>query len=274
MADDVTPFGRLSAPYRCSPRDDPQSRASHGPLAGPEDRAADNALVFMAKWPEPGRAKTRLCPPLTADDAAALARAFLLDTLAEAAGVDADRWVAFAPACSASAFHTLLGADVGLIEAEAPNLGGALKLAQRTALAHGYRRVALVASDLPHLDGRCYEQAFAALARADVTIGPSADGGYYLLAAGRETPHLFDEIRWSTDQVFAQTVRRAAEARLSIESIQPCDDIDTAADLEWLLDTLRCRQQGRRTVSILERLLATPSGPAGRRFGPLKGSAR
>jgi rSAM/selenodomain-associated transferase 1 len=217
-------------------------------------RTHDQALVFMAKWPEPGRVKTRLSPPLTPTDAAALARCFLLDTLNSAAGVDADLWLAFAPFSDAARFRTLAGPHVGLIPAEAPDLGGALAEAQRAALALGYRRVALVGADLPHLPAVRYGEAFDALAGADVAIGPSADGGYYLLAAARTTPHLFERVAWSTAAVFRQTLDRAAESGLRIATIEPCDDVDTADDLSWLLETLRREPGAGHTLRLLEAL--------------------
>src|SRR5581483_8224650 len=104
-------------------------------------RQSENALVLMAKWPHPGRTKTRLSPPLTPSEAAELARAFLLDTLAEAARADADRILAFAPLSAAEDFRRLVGPNVGLIPAEAPHLGIALREGQRAALAMGYRHV-------------------------------------------------------------------------------------------------------------------------------------
>jgi rSAM/selenodomain-associated transferase 1 len=217
-------------------------------------RRSENALVFMAKWPEPGRAKTRLTPPLTPDEAAMLARCFLLDTLIRAAMSSADRLVAFAPKGAASDFRALLGPDVGLLPAETPDFGVALRLAQATALALGYQRVALVASDLPHLPPSRYDEAFTALDRADVALGPCGDGGYYLLAAKRETPALFQGVAWSTEAVHVQTLCRAAAAALSVAALPSCDDIDTATELFRLADTLRSEPDARHTRAYLEQL--------------------
>ena len=83
----------------------------------------DHALVFMAKWPEAGRSKTRLTPALSPIEAADLARCFLLDMLAEATLIDADRWLAFTPASAGVQFRALCGPDVGLIPAETSDLG-------------------------------------------------------------------------------------------------------------------------------------------------------
>ena len=224
-------------------------------------RRSQSALVFMAKWPEAGRSKTRLSPPLTAGEAAELARCFLLDTLGEAARADADCFLAFAPLSAADAFRRLAGPSVGLIPAEAPHLGIALREGQRAALALGYRRVALVGSDLPHLPASRYTEAFAALAGADVAIGPSGDGGYYLLASERETPQLFDDITWSTPAVYQQTVDRAAAAGLRLAAVAGCDDVDTAADLPALHAALHQRPGAGYTLAMLERLGVQPLTP-------------
>ena len=212
------------------------------------------ALVFMAKWPEPGKAKTRLCPPLTHRQAADLARCFLLDTLDAAAGTGCDRFLAYAPAETGPLLRELVGPDVGLIVAEGANLGIALASAQERAFAMGYHAVALVASDIPHLPGQRYAEALAALQQAAVGLGPSADGGYYLLISRRPTPALFENITWSTEVVFEQTVARAAAAGLSIAMLPPCDDADTAADLPRLTAALTELDRPTRSLTALLRL--------------------
>lgn len=217
-------------------------------------RRSDQALVFMAKWPEPGRAKTRLSPPLTLSEAAELARCFLLDTLSAAATIDADRWIAFAPAARRADFARLAGPCVGLIAAERDDFGDALQAAQRAALGMGYQSVALVASDLPHLPPVRYVEAFAALRSADVALGPCADGGYYLLATRQATPSLFRGVAWSTSAVYAQTLQRAQQAGLRVAPLPACDDVDSAADLEPLFRALLRRPNGGRTLAMLHRL--------------------
>ena len=224
------------------------------------EKRSQNALVFMAKWPEPGRAKTRLSPPLTPAEAAEMARRFLLDTLQEAAAADADRFLAFAPCEAAPLFATLVGPDVGLIPAVGPHLGVGLCAGQAAALARGYVRVALVGSDLPHLPAHRYAEAFAALDQADAAIGPSGDGGYYLLAARVPTPALFEDIDWSTSAVLAQTLQRAHAAGLRIATLPACDDADTADDLLPLLTALRARPGAGHTLALLEQIVACGIG--------------
>lgn len=226
-------------------------------------RRSDDALVFMVKWPEPGRAKTRLCPPLAPAEAATLARAFLLDTLAEAEDAGCDRLLAFAPADARARFRRLAGSGVGLIAAQGHDLGASLARAQRAALAAGYRRVALVGADLPHLERARYAEAFQSLDSADVAIGPSSDGGYYLLAAARETPALFRGVTWGSATVLAETLALGRRAGLRVATIAPCDDVDTAADLVPLLEALRARPGAGHTLALLESLTARLDGATG-----------
>lgn len=215
-------------------------------------RRSEDALVFMAKWPEPGRAKTRLCPPLSLEDAARFARCSLLDTLDVAAAAGADRFLAFAPTGAKQRFADLVGPAVELIPADGAHLGVSLWTAQRQALALGYRRVALVASDIPHLPAERYAEAWAALDGADLAIGPSGDGGYYLLAARCPAPRLFDDVAWSTEVVYEQTLARAAESGLRVATIAGCDDVDTGDDLAELHAALRLQPGGGRTLRLLD----------------------
>jgi len=223
-------------------------------------RRFDHALVFMAKWPEPGRAKTRLSPPLTPFEAAKLARCFLLDMLDSATAVGADRWIAFAPAARVADFRRLVGGGVGLIAAEFDCFGDALQAAQHTALAKGYRSVSLVASDLPHLTADRYLEALAALKTADVALGPCSDGGYYLLASERETPSLFCGVAWSTSVVYSQTLQRAEQAGLRVARLPSCDDVDFGSDLGLLCSALSLHPGAGRTLNFLRRL-AEGDGP-------------
>jgi rSAM/selenodomain-associated transferase 1 len=224
-------------------------------------RRTDHALVFMAKWPEPGRAKTRLTPELTLSQAAELACCFLLDTLDVARAAGEDRWIAFAPASAWTRFRQLVGPEVGLIHAEFESFGDSLRTAQQTALAMGYKSVSLVASDVPHLPPDRYLDAFEALERADVAIGPCADGGYYLLAAKRETPSLFRRIAWSTSTVYGDTLGRATEAGLRVVALPACSDVDTAADLELLYAELASRSESCRSLELLLRLRGSVASP-------------
>jgi glycosyltransferase A (GT-A) superfamily protein (DUF2064 family) len=107
--------------------------------------------------------------------------------------------------------------------------------------ARDHQRVAVVGSDLPGLDARCVDDAFDRLDRgADVVVGPTADGGYYLLAlrADRIDARLFAGIEWSTGRVLEQTLERCDTLGLRRALLPPGHDIDRPADLDWLVESL------------------------------------
>ena len=208
----------------------------------------------MAKWPEPGRSKTRLCPPLSPLQAAELARCFLVDMAAELATLDLQCCVACTPAASAGEFRALLGSGVVLLPADVEGFGAALLDAQEGAFGLGFKRVALVGADLPHLRADVYRQGFDLLDQSEVVMGPSTDGGYYFLGTHRPTPELFEAVDWSTERVARQTRDRADVAGLRLAVAPPCDDVDTPADLGWLTPLLQRERPASATLAYLQTL--------------------
>ncbi len=192
-------------------------------------------LLIMAKAPRPGAVKTRLCPPLTPGLAADLYRAFLRDTLALARALpDTAVGVVHPPSTDDWPLRALLPPGVLLWPQEAGGLGSGLDGAFAGAFARGYRRVVVMSSDSPTLPVAALEEAFAALDAHDVVLGPTDDGGYYLIGLDRPRPRLFEAITWSTAAVYAQTLERAAESGLRVHATTPWHDVDTVADLAAL----------------------------------------
>jgi rSAM/selenodomain-associated transferase 1 len=190
-------------------------------------------LIVLAKAPTAGLAKTRLCPPLTPDEAAAFAAASLVDTLAVARNVPDCRVILGHPPGAECMLAEMLGADLPPTIVVPPgDVGMAMCYAISCALDHRATQVALIGSDLPSLPPAHIRAAFARLdSGADVDLGPAEDGGYYLIAATAPHPELFTGITWSTATVFAQTAAKVATAGLAFAAIPPWYDIDTAADL-------------------------------------------
>lgn len=211
------------------------------------------AAVVIAKWPEPGRAKTRLSPPLTYEEAAEFARASLLDVLDLIAETSTRPLVAFSPPAAGWHFRELLGEHAGLIEATGAHFGEVLAQAQRAAFALGHDAVALVAADTPHADPANYDQAFDLLGHNDVVLGPSNDGGYYLLATRKVTQGLFPAMHWSGPDVAATTRALALSAGLDLAEVAMCQDVDTFDDLLAVADVLRRRRPHTRSLRIIER---------------------
>ena len=188
-------------------------------------------LVYVvAKAPRVGAVKTRLCPPLRPEQAVDLYRGFLLGSL-ELAGRVRDAGVrAICPeAGMALELAALVPSHCELASQTQPGLGAALEECFQVGLGEGRRAVAVIASDNPTLPPDLIEEAFDRLERGqdDVVLGPTDDGGYYLVAARGVHACLFREMTWSTDQVLSETLRRCAAAGLRAGLVQGWYDVDT-----------------------------------------------
>lgn len=192
------------------------------------------ALIVVGKAPEAGLTKTRLIPPLSPQQAAELYRAFLLDAVQLGLSAGCDRVSVAHPRGAAPALRALLPPEVHLLEQRAHGLGDALAFAFHTHLGEGFDQVVLIGSDNPTLPLDPLWQAFVALDTHDLSIGPSADGGYYLI--GLRQPHLgiFEAIDWSTPHVYAQTLARAARLNLRVQTVPEWYDVDMPEDLARL----------------------------------------
>lgn len=204
----------------------------------------DCAVAVMAKAPVPGRAKTRLVPPLDAAQAARLAAAFIGDTTANIHAAGLAAYAAYAPAgdevllAGACAVGTrLLLADGSLGDAPGvEGFGRALLHAARGLFAAGHASACLLSADSPTVPTRFLAQAARLLAAPGdrAVLGAADDGGYWLL--GMRAPHarLFADIAWSTATVAEATRARARELGLELVELPAWYDVDDAASLERL----------------------------------------
>jgi uncharacterized protein len=197
------------------------------------------AMAVMAKASLAGRTKTRLVPPLTEAEAAQFNTAFLQDIadnmICAGAHAAIQPGMAFAPAGSETFFRDNLPPDIELVETVAPYFGDCLHHAAKTLLAR-YSTVCLLNSDSPTLPMAYLVTAVTALA-ADgdrMVIGPSTDGGYYLIGLKHAHKRLFADIDWSTERVFGQTMERAREIKLPVVTLPTWYDVDDADTLRGL----------------------------------------
>ncbi len=191
---------------------------------------------MFARYPDPGRVKTRLIPALGAVGAAELHRRMLARTLAcarelaERAPLTLELRLDRIPDGFAKAEDALARAN----EQGPGDLGERLSRAVEEAFAgpdDPARRVVVIGTDCPELSGETVTRAFAKLDGHDVVLGPAADGGYYLIALSAPAPELFSGIDWGSDRVCAQTMSRARSGGLSVGLLGVLDDIDTPDDL-------------------------------------------
>jgi uncharacterized protein len=210
------------------------------------------AALVVAKAPAPGRSKTRLVPPLSPEQAAALHEALLLDTLDACRAEVPSAGLLYSSAPEEERLRDLAGPATRLVLQRGRGLADALAGAVEELAPQG--AVALVSSDVPGIPRGSLGRAFAALENgADVVLGPALDGGYWLIAMSAFHPAPFREIPWSTPAVLSSTVGRCEEAGLRLHLLEPWRDVDTLVDLDFLLEA--CDElDAPRTVALLRRL--------------------
>ena len=205
------------------------------------------ALGLMAKAPLEGEVKTRLVPPLTAREAAALNICFLRDMAANIDSIEAaSGLVVYTPAGSESAFDGVLPERFSLLAQRGAHLGERLCNATDDLLRQGFGGVCLINSDSPTLPRSILIRAIQTLAKDGdrVVLGAAEDGGYYLIGLKHAHRNLFNEIAWSTSDVLARTRQRAAEIDLPVELLPPWYDVDDAGTLARLCEELLFTSQG------------------------------
>ncbi|HKP93012.1 MAG TPA: TIGR04282 family arsenosugar biosynthesis glycosyltransferase [Chthoniobacterales bacterium] len=202
------------------------------------------ALGVMTKAPQAGRVKTRLTPPLTAEEAAALNTCFLRDTavaIAQVAATGRAKGIGvYTPIGAEAAYQGILPEEFDLLPQRGDGFDERLLCATEDLLSLGFESVCLIDSDSPTVPPRAYAEAVAILAREGdrIVLGPSDDGGYYLIGLKKVNAAIFTGIDWSTERVLEQTLSRAREGRLEVHLLPAWYDVDDRATLRRLCDEL------------------------------------
>jgi glycosyltransferase A (GT-A) superfamily protein (DUF2064 family) len=232
----------------------------------------------MAKAPIPGAVKTRLVPFLSIDEAAELARALLIDQLSHLKAIStADLYLAFTPQETAALMHELAPPEFALFSQTHGDLGARMQNIFANLFAKGHKYIVLIGADLPPVPLGYFTQAFIHLhgkkspihppfvkgerggfdgPQQRVVLGPSRDGGYYLIGLNRQVPEIFTDMRWSHDQVFAQTLVKLRALTVPTLELPQWFDVDTPADLKALAQdrTAPYRNQMKNTSKVLDRV--------------------
>jgi uncharacterized protein len=192
------------------------------------------ALLVVAKRPSPGQTKTRLCPPLTPAQAADLYDCFLRDTLDTMRKVPGVKYmIGYLPEASRGYFRQL-APDMELICQNGKSLGERLDHLLTEMFVGGSQCAVVMDSDSPTLPAGYIARAFDCLTDADVVLGPTRDGGYYLIGLKQPQPHLLRQVKMSTPHVLNDTLALAEATGLSVALLPPWYDVDTIADLYQL----------------------------------------
>ncbi len=200
-------------------------------------------LMIFAKAPEPGQVKTRLTPVLSENEAADLQKAFILDLLDQTKIPCETHGIQRVMACSPvdhPFFKSLQKQEeVNLISQTGADLGERMKNAFRFGLDQGYKKIVIIGCDAPTLPVQFIENAFLSLSNQDLVIGPSLDGGYYLIGARALFSELFRDLPWGTDTVFSKTLDKINPDHTKIKLLPFWYDIDRPNDLHLLKNHLR-----------------------------------
>jgi len=223
----------------------------------------DAAIALFAKAPEPGRVKTRLVPPLTMEDAARVARASLEDTARYIVPEVPVPWTLFLDGEADSATSDLAReAGMRILPQEGSELGERLKAAFRVLREQGARRVLAIGSDSHTLDPERIREAIESLAVCELTLGPTEDGGYYLIGTSGEHEAVFDGIPWGTAATAAITLERARASSLTVRLLTPWYDIDDTHALRRVYESVPTVWALRGVLEGLKEKLEFVSRPA------------
>lgn len=195
-------------------------------------------LGMFAKYWQPGGVKTRLAATIGAESAAGLQLTFVRTLLARFQAFPSAKVLAFTPSERRAEFAGLAGPQWELEPQSHGDLGERMSSFFRSAFDQGFDRVVLIGSDSPTLPVRLVEEAFERLSAQPVVVGPSADGGFYLVGAATTVPPMFTGIEWSTGRVWEQVLASLAAEHVPVAHLSPWYDVDTLDDLRRLATEL------------------------------------
>jgi rSAM/selenodomain-associated transferase 1 len=214
---------------------------------------SDRVLVIMAKAPRRGTVKTRLTPSLPLQAATEFYRCLLDDTLALAQSLDGVEIAIMCPGSDVTELVELAGSGVCVVAQNGQGLAAGLTSVFAHFARRHARRIIAFNSDSPHLPGSVLEKAFETLAVHDVVVGPTYDGGYYLVGAIASYPTLFTDDGMGTGSALERLLSRARDLDLSVGFVDLFYDIDVAEDLVQLAADLQLApSRAPRTALWLE----------------------
>jgi rSAM/selenodomain-associated transferase 1 len=198
------------------------------------------ALGVMLKAPVPGRVKTRLVPPLSEDEAAGLYRVFIIDIFERLSSLDGiDIHAFYAPPEEEDKIVDIVPKGIPLISQKGSNLGERIyNVFDHLLTLEGYPSATVIGTDSPDLPLEYVKEAYMKLdeIKGGLVLGPTTDGGYYLIAMDRLSRTPFEDIPWSTDRVLAVTWRRARSCGIPVRLLKIWYDVDTVEDLVMVRD--------------------------------------
>ncbi len=217
-----------------------------------------NALVLFAKAPIAGNVKTRLQPQITPVNSALLQEALIKDTINKMISKNnLDKFVYFWPAEQKNMFENFIGGlPIQLCCQSGKNLGEKMAQAFQDLFDKRFHKVVIIGTDSPTLPAKYIIKAFEKLNKSEIVIGPSADGGYYLIGLKEKVCPVFSSVDWGTSKVLSQTEKLIKENNVSLSLLPVHYDIDTIDNLYFLKTHLRLlSHSGEELPVYTERIL-------------------
>lgn len=225
-----------------------------------------NALIIMTRVPIAGKTKTRLMKILSGEQCAQIHRCFLLD-LFKMLGelketMDIDIYVTYTPENSFHLLEDIVPHLMNSFPQKGDNLGSRMNNAFERLLDKGYSKVLLIGSDIPILQPDDIKKAYKVLDDTDICLGPTKDGGYYLIGMKQKCSDIFgDNLKWGNKSVYETTVSIANYLNLSVGLTTKLNDIDEEEDIEDLMvkikkGELKLKILPDNTIKFIEKLYA------------------
>lgn len=201
------------------------------------DSLKDLGVVLFVKYPEIGNVKSRLTSQIDDGLTVELYKSFILDHISTLRKIKTSLIICVQPGDKLEEFDKWLGADYSYIPQRGSDLGEKLKNAFRDTFSQGFKEAIVMASDSPDLPESVLLEAHRELKIHDVVIGPTIDGGYYLIGFKNTSflPETFEDIRWSTSVVFKQTIEKFNKKGYNFHILPLWRDVDTFDDLKDLV---------------------------------------
>ncbi len=191
-------------------------------------------MILFGRYPVPEKAKTRLIPALGPAGAAEFHRALMEQSMRKARDFCISNSIAFRIYFQGGnpwKMSRWLGKDIAFFRQAQGHMGQKMHQAFEQAFSQGYHRVVLVGTDIPGLEQRHFQEAFQALSHNDLVLGPSIDGGYWLVGL-RGPRDIFTEMDWNSKEILKQTISLAQKRNISFHLLDTLADIDTPSDLK------------------------------------------
>ncbi|MFZ1799496.1 MAG: TIGR04282 family arsenosugar biosynthesis glycosyltransferase [Chitinophagaceae bacterium] len=190
-----------------------------------------NALIIFVRKPEYGKVKTRLAAALGKTKALEMYELLLQHTHAEAEKTKAEKFIFYTTeVCTDDRWN-----DYKKFAQRGNDLGSRMENAFKNIFDEHYENIIIIGSDCFELTSEIISLSFSLLEKNDVVIGPAKDGGYYLLGMKKMYPTIFENIPWSTSEVFNQTIQKIQLLNLNYELLPVLSDVDTVHDLPDVL---------------------------------------